>query len=456
MRTLSIRLRLAIWYSSVLLVGLALFGFAMWFVLEQRLIAGVDDRLAQQAEGLRMALDDEGVAADPHQIQEEVSEAAAETPNGAYIQLRMRNGSLFVSSAGRPLLDFGPIGDRPAYRTAEENGRPFRVLARQLKCQTETFELLMTIPLEDVRAIMRDFRNFIMMMAPGVLAAACLGGWWISRRALAPVDEITEVASSITLQNLSKRLTVPRTGDELQRMSETWNTVLARLEAAVERTRRFTADASHELRTPVAVIRSTAELALRRQRDPEDYRKALQQIEAEAQRMTGLTNDLLSLAAADANSVEMPLTPLDLNCIAAEAVQENLALAESKGVCVRTDLLAKPGIALANDAGIRRLLRILIDNALKFTLPAGSVLVSTAGGPGEVTLSVRDSGPGIPAHALPHIFERFYQADQSHGENSGAGLGLSIAQIIARAHGSQITVQSAPGSGSCFSLTLKN
>jgi signal transduction histidine kinase len=332
----------------------------------------------------------------------------------------------------------------------------FRAFAKRIACRSETFDLLIAIPLDDVHAVMRDFRNLLMMMIPGVLAVACLGGWWISRRALAPVDEITKVARSITVQNLSKRLSVPQTGDALQRMSETWNEVLARLETAVDRTRRFTADASHELRTPVALIRSTAELALRRERAPEDYRKALRQIEAEAECMTSLTNNLLSLAAADANRVEMPLAPLDLNCIASDVVQEHLALAESKGVCVRADLLAKPATALVNDAGIRRLLRILVDNAVKFTQPAGSVLVSTTGGQGKVTLSVRDSGPGIPADAVPHIFERFYQADQSHGENSGAGLGLSIAQMIAKAHGSAIEVESAPGHGSCFSLALKN
>jgi heavy metal sensor kinase len=451
MSRISIRLRLAIWYSAVLLIGLALFGYAMWFVLDRRLVTGVDYRLDRQAESLRLALSDEGVATSPRQIQEEVIEAAG---NGASIQLRMSNGVVISSSADQPPPEF--VSDGQSYHTIQSGGRLFRVFAGQIRCGDEVFSLFMAMPLDDVRTVMRDFRNLLMMMIPGILAAACLGGWWISRRALAPVDEITMVARSITVQNLSKRLAVPNTGDELQRMSQTWNEVLARLEAAVDRTRRFTADASHELRTPVALIRSTAELALRRERDPEDYRKALRQIEAEAERMTALTNDLLSLAAADANSVEMPLAPLDLNCLANEIVQEQLARAEAKGVRIQADLLAKPGTALANYAGMRRALRILIDNALKFTESGGSVLVSTMGVPAGVTLSVWDSGPGIPAEALPHVFERFYQADPSHGENAGAGLGLSIAQMIAKAHGSEIKVESTLGTGSCFSLTLGN
>ncbi len=455
MAALSIRLRLAFWYSAVLLIGLVCFGYGMWFALHQHLVAGIDNRLAQQAEGLRIALEDEGVAADRRQIQEEVFEAGAQNPGGASIQLRRSDGEVILSSSQGPLFGSVPFQAVPTYRTVQREGRQFRTFARRIQCRGAAFDLLINFPLDDVRDVMRDFRNLLMMMIPGVLAVASLGGWWISRRALAPVDEITNVAKSITAKNLSKRLAVPQTGDELQRMSETWNEVLARLEIAVERARRFTADASHELRTPVALIRSTAELALRRERAPEDYRKALEQIEAEARRMTALTNDLLFLASADADTVEMTLSPLDLSCIAADAVRENLALSESKGVCIRADLPENPCMALANDAGIRRLLRILIDNALKFTQPAGTVVVSASSGQGKVTLSVRDTGQGIPSEALPHIFERFYQADQSHGGNPGAGLGLSIAQTIARAHGSVIHVESAPGRGSNFSLALK-
>jgi len=453
---LSIRLRLAIWYSAVLLIGLALFGCASWVALRHRLIADVDERLTLQADALRVALDDEGVSADRRQVQEEVSEAAMQNGSGASIQLRMENGEVVSAPAAQPGFRFEGISEVPAYRTIDAGGRSFRALSRRIQCRAALFDLLFIVPLDDVGAIMRDFRALLMMMIPGVLAVAGLGGWFVSRRALAPVDEITGVARSITLQNLSRRLTVRHTGDELQRMAETWNEVLERLEAAVERTRRFTADASHELRTPVALIRSTAELALRRDRAPEDYREALRQIEAEAQWMGALTNDLLSLAAADANSIEMPLELVDVNRLAAEAVREHLTLAGSKGISIRADLLARPGAAPVNENGIRRLLRILTDNAVKFTQPGGSVVVSTSRNGGGLTLSVRDSGPGIPAEAIPHIFERFYQADPSHGERSGAGLGLSIAQMIAKAHGSEITVESAPGRGSCFSLALKN
>lgn len=455
MRSLSIRLRLTLCYSAVLLLGLVLFGGGMWLALQQRLMAGVDDRLARQAEGLRLALEAEDLDTNPASFQEEIAEYVKGMPAGAAIQFRDHTGRLIVEPAdqGTPL----PLRatSESHYFTLERNGRLFRTLATRLERSGQSSELIMAIPLDEVRAVLRDFRALLFMMVPGVVAAACLGGWWVSRRALSPVDEITRAARTITAQNLSKRLAVPQTGDELQRMSETWNQVLERLETTLQRIRRFTADASHELRTPVALIRATAELALGRKRGEEEYRQFLQQIQAEAERMTQLTDSLLSLATADANTLEMPLAPIDVNQLAAELVRQNQTQADSRGIQLRAELSARPSVAPGNEAGVRRLLQILLDNALKFTPAGGSVRVSTALVKDGVAACVRDSGPGIPAETLPHIFERFYSAGLSHSEYGGAGLGLSIAQTIAEAHGSSICVESSPGAGSCFCFTLR-
>jgi heavy metal sensor kinase len=287
------------------------------------------------------------------------------------------------------------------------------------------------------------------------LAVACLGGYWLSRRALRPVDAITTVAKSISVQNLSQRVVVPQTGDELQRMSETWNEVLERLETSVKRIRQFTADASHELRTPLALIRASAEITLRRERDAEEYRTALRNIESEAARMTGLTESLLTVARADTGGFDMPLSPIDLNGVVASVVQQNEALAAGKGIRIKAEIGAQPALASANDSGMRRLLMILIDNALKYTPKGGTVKVSAEPTPDGTAISVEDTGEGIAADALPHVFERFYRADPARGSGSGFGLGLSIAQAIAQAHGSKIVVESRLAAGSRFSLALK-
>jgi signal transduction histidine kinase len=249
-------------------------------------------------------------------------------------------------------------------------------------------------------------------------------------------------------------LPVPGTGDEIERLARAWNQVLERLETSIERIRQFTADASHELRTPTALIRATAELALRRERESGDYRKALADIEREAGRMTELIESMLALARSDGSRSQMQLAPVDVNCLATDVAAQSEILAQDKGVHIETHTAMENAMAEANEAGLRRLLRILVDNALDHTAAGGTVTVSVAHQNGSVDLAVRDTGEGIPPSALPHIFERFYRADEARA-GKGAGLGLSIAQVIARAHGTRIEVESRLGEGSCFRLALR-
>jgi signal transduction histidine kinase len=263
------------------------------------------------------------------------------------------------------------------------------------------------------------------------------------------------VARSISLQNLSKRIVVARTGDELQRMADTWNEVLERLESAVARVRQFTADASHELRTPLALIRATAELALRNPREPEEYRRGLRDIQNQAEVMTALTESMLTIARADFEGFVMPLEATDLNQLVAAEVEQNQARANEKGVRLSAAAGAPQPIVKANSHGVRNLLRILIDNAVRHTPAGGVVTVRTEWRDDRAVLSVSDTGEGIAEADLPHVFERFYRADAVRGSGSGFGLGLAIAQAIAQAHGSTIAVESRPGAGSRFWLVLQ-
>jgi signal transduction histidine kinase len=202
------------------------------------------------------------------------------------------------------------------------------------------------------------------------------------------------------------------------------------------------------------LIRTTADLALRRERNNSEYRKALCDIVLEAERMGRLTEDLLALARADSTAIEMPLATTDVNDVVAEVIEKSEALAEAKGVKIVADLAGGAAAATANQAALRRLLLILIDNALKHTPAGGTVRVATRECASGISLSVMDSGEGIVAEAIPHIFDRFYRADSARSGNGGTGLGLSIAQAIAQAHGTQIEVESEPGAGACFRLVL--
>jgi len=299
------------------------------------------------------------------------------------------------------------------------------------------------IPIDDTRAVLNDIRKFLLFLIPAILVVSCLGDDWLSSRALRPVDAITTVAGAITLRNLSQRIQLPNTGDELQRMAETWNQALERLEDSVKRVRQFTSEASHELRTPLALIRATAELALRKERDAEGYRSSLRQIEEEARRMTELTESLLTLARADAGSLGFAMKPTDLAELAHSVAGQNAPIAEQRGITLRNGGSDGPIQANADPSGIRRLLLILVDNAPRHTPPGGTVTIAATGDPNGVTLSVEDTGEGISADALPHVFERFYRGDTTRSSDSGFGLGLAIAQAIAQAHRSSIEVKSS-------------
>src|SRR5579862_3367688 len=226
MARLSTRTRLTLWYAAVLLLGLALFGSGLWFAVKQRLLAGVDDRLAQRIRGVQTVLEIEGFTTNRRRMAIELSEFAREVPDGTLMQVRDAEGQYILPLTGRPASSVFQLPNaadqQPRYRMVEEGGRPFRVLTMRVEDRGQQYDGLVAGPLDDVFSVTRDLRNLLLTAIPGVLLVACFGGYWLSRRALAPVDGITRDAKSISVQNLSKRLAVPRTGDELQRLSETW------------------------------------------------------------------------------------------------------------------------------------------------------------------------------------------------------------------------------------------
>ena len=244
MTTISIRLRLTAWYAGVLLVSLLMFGFGMWIALQQRLVAGIDNRLDQRAQAMVHSITAE--VKDRDHLYQEIRESAEDVPDGSVIQLRSSTGALLESTSDTIAFINGLPGSPGGHATVEVNGAHFRTILSPLVSGGERYQLLIANPLGEVEAVTRVFRYLLLTLIPAVLVVASLGGYWLSGRALRPVDQITAAARSISVQNLSQRIAVPNTGDELQRMSETWNDVLGRLDIAVKRIRQFTADASHE------------------------------------------------------------------------------------------------------------------------------------------------------------------------------------------------------------------
>jgi signal transduction histidine kinase len=302
--------------------------------------------------------------------------------------------------------------------------------------------------------ILDNVLNCYLISFPLMLFASISGGFLLSRRALDPVDRITRDARTIGIHDLSRRLPVPDTGDELQRLTETWNELLARLESAVNKLTQFTSDISHDLRTSTSVMLATAQVALRRQRTPEDYRTALNTIALECQATEAMLNDLLTVARTETSQPHIDKSPVNM----AEVLEEVCDQMRVQAVLKSQQLVcrgADEAWVLGNLSLLRRLIAILLDNAVKYTPEHGMIAASIAVRDGMVHLDVMDTGIGIGAEDTGHIFDRFFRADRARGrEDGGKGLGLAIARWIADVHGADIRVSSAKGQGSLFTFIL--
>jgi heavy metal sensor kinase len=420
--TRSIRFRLTAWYAVILTAGFALFGGLIWLSLRHRLLDEVDEDLAGRASRFEKYFRTEAAeTTSDKQLRDELNEFCQALPPHSYIDLR---GPQFEFRYETPSSDF---------RTVRRNFESYQLdVGESVRGVQHTLDLL---------------RLLLLGLSPIVILIACFGGAWLSGRALKPVTDITAAALTISIENLSERLPVPATGDELARLTIVLNTMLARLEAAVKTLSQFVADASHEFRTPLAVIRTTAELALRRARDPEEYRESFHEIAAEAERMTRLVEDLLVLARSDTGAADMPLAPLELREVLQGVIIEMKGLAEERGILLQANL--EESVVSGNRPALHRLFLVLLDNAVKYSGDGGQVTVNQT----DNCIEIKDFGAGIAESDLPHIFKRFYQADPARAQG-GYGLGLSLADSIVKAHGGSIEVSSIPGAETVFKVTL--
>ena len=313
----------------------------------------------------------------------------------------------------------------------------------------------MAEPLHEFQESREQFEATLLLLALPALLLAALGGFWLSRRALFPVDRITGEARRIHISNLETRLEPPSSKDELHRLVVTLNEMLERIEIAVKRMVQFTADASHELRAPLTLIRTAAEFSLRRERTREELLDAMRKIARESDRTSRLVDDLLLLARADSGSNGSTLAPVDLCVSARNAVEQAMILAEPKGIRVAADIPAEPLPVDGDERALSRLWLILLDNAVKYTNPGGNIRFELTTANAQADAKVTDTGVGIAPEDLPHIFDRFWRADKVRSRSmGGAGLGLSIAQWIVQRHHGSITVRSEPGMGSQFVARL--
>ncbi len=334
-----------------------------------------------------------------------------------------------------------------------------RVVSVPVETERGVFVVSVSQSLAARDALFERFRETMWIGFPVVLLLAMAGGLGLAAVSLRPVDEMRDQAEQITASNLHRRLPVPSSDDELSRLSRTFNALLDRVADAFEQRRRFTADASHELRTPVAIIIGESELALSADRPAGQYREALRIIHGEARRLTTIVEGLFMMARRDAAEATINPEPLYLEEMVGDCVDAISGIARARRITLEY-LPVSEVPCLGDDAMLRRLVMNLLDNAIKYTPPGGSVVVDVERGQtGGAVMRISNTGPGIAPEHQERIFERFYRVQHTSDrsgieDSSGAGLGLPIASWIAKAHGGSLRLVKSDVDGTVFELTL--
>ena len=475
----TLRARLTLWYSMVLALLLLVFSLTSYFLFARGQNRRTDADLAELAQSFLVTFQDE--LKDPDE-----SGGWQAAARQAMLEHRVRGDTLLVvDSTGKTVANSADVvpssapansiaaraiasrsfqqfveaalrSDRTYQNVAAERGG-LRAYAVRFTANGQAWSLVILRSLHAQHEMLEEIRVAFSWLIPLGVLLASVGGYFLARRSLAPVAAMGAQAERIGAVNLHDRLPVRNPNDELGRLAQTFNDLLDRLDQSFERQRRFISDASHELRTPVSILRGEAEVALSQaSRSPEEYRESLAVLHQEAQRLARIVEDLFTLTRADAGEHRLAYSDFYLDELVADCVRAARALAQAKNIALVVVTPEEMPVRADEDL-LRRMILNLLDNAIKYTPEGGKVSVTCSSAPRGYELSVTDSGPGIPIDMQSKIFERFFRADRAHsrtGADSGAGLGLSIARWIAEAHLGRIELLRSDDAGSAFKVYL--
>jgi heavy metal sensor kinase len=455
----SIRIRLTLWYTLLLAIILFAFSAGVYLALRSSLYGNLDESLENRTEVLLRAISYENgrptVGAADAEGNPEVGED--------FVRIYDRTGAVTFDNS-RGTISGRSNGDRAVSRALSGGSATETSKGQDHHYRTRTVPLRQGLDIvgvlevgfsdDDVRDTLERLLIIFVVAYPLTIAGAMLSGIFLAGRTLAPIDGVTRLARRITAQDLSQRLDLDLPDDELGRLARTFDEMIGRLDEAFERQRQFTADASHELRTPLTSIKGQVDVALQRERDSAAYRGVLHAVNAEVDRMIRLVSSLLTLARADAGQIALNKQPTAVSSSIARAIEQIRPAAVEKSVSLESH--GSDELEVSGDADfLLQLWLNLLDNAVKHTPLEGRVSITWTRENGYVSVSVADTGPGIAAEHLPHIFDRFYRADDARTRaRGGAGLGLSISRWIVEAHGGSIEARSRPGGGAVFVVRL--
>jgi two-component system OmpR family sensor kinase len=486
-----IRLQLALWYTSISTLLLLLFGVTFYLSFQAVLATSLDTNLQMRAQQIA-----EGIFSYKGKlvVEDVVKELPELNATAALIDTVHNDNdndddqidasdSVLVSDALRSDLYIRILDDKgtvvyvtPLFKTLSLpsasvkqplTGKPWRGTVTSSKGQTIRLYSTMLLdnsgvrgvvqigqPLTELNDRLKDILLALLLITPLAILLSAVVCYWLAGRAFRPIRRLAETAHEIEATDLHQRVPVPLARDEVRDLSLIFNQMVERLEHAFAQQRRFVADASHELRTPVAVIRSMTEVALSQPSDRDDYISVLQGVNSESERLGQLINDLLALARADEGQVVFDSDAVRLDLLAADVVDSMAPLAEERQIHLRVEHL-QPATVLGDAARLIQVIMSLVDNALTYTNAGGSVTLSVEAEQEQACLTVTDTGIGISAEDKAHIFERFYRADPARSRAAGgSGLGLAIVDWLVKTHGGTVTVESQLGKGSTFTVTL--
>lgn len=458
----TIRTKLTLWYAGsvgiISLIGTLLLYWGFVYVSSR----SVDIFLREEAEALGNYLSLSPRANAQTYIAQLVAEKDAFSRHDKYVQICNDRGEVTERSANLAGIVL-PLPRQDGTQPREEvfvtvslpEALSLRVITLLVSSPSgDTLFVQEGVSLEGEYTFLRHLRTTLFFFLPGMLGLSILSGRLIARKVLQPIETITREARTIEAQDLNRRLPVANPQDEIGQLVDVLNSLLARLEGAFAQMRQFSADAAHELRTPLAVLRCGMEVVTARARSVEEYQEALGAAIEEVSCLSHVVDNLFTLARADAGSQEFTWKSVDLRELLHEVYEQAELIAEAKGL--RVSLHTDGEILVQGDClRLKQLFLNLVDNAVKYTSAGGSIHLTVEHEGQWAKVVVEDSGIGIPPEALPHIFARFYRVDQARSlSDTGGGLGLSICQWVAQTHGGKITVQSRVGSGSTFIVSL--
>lgn len=461
MKNLTIHARLTAWYFLSLAVIVSLFAGGSWFVMKASMFHSIDRDLGYRMRAVIPFIQNHPLHS-REQFANSFTSASDSSVVGVFVQITDDERQiLYESDVLRlhrvPVLPACVANEPVAFTTTADHGWPVRVATQCVTIEGTQLAIHVVEPLRDMLEALHEYSLYLALLIPTALLLTTAAGYWLSRRALAPVEQIRRQAEAIDPADLTARLLVPQSDDELARLAQTLNAMLSRIENGFRSIERFTADASHELRAPLALIMTAAEVSLRRERTREELTEVLRKTVHEARHMSYLVENLLDLARGDARQRHFELTPVNIVDILRALCQELTPAAAAKGLNLSFFLPdhAIP-LVLGESTQLRRLFLILLDNAIKYT-EAGSITVSLATENSSVIVAIADTGIGIESEAQPHVFDRFWRADKVRSRSEGGtGLGLSLAAQIVERHRATISVASEPGRGSSFTVRLNS